>query len=105
MTAAVAALTDHWPLAPERQTLGESLGRWPDTTVRPSVRPSTHETYAGVVRHHHLPDLGRVRLSRLTPQDVQEMLNRWGLVGRNVAGLARSPKKVRYEIHSHGAPS
>ena len=90
------------------------------------MRASTYESYAGVVRHHLIPDLGRIRLSRLTPDEVQGMLNRkleaglsprrvdylrgilhralnqalrWGLVGRNVAGLVRSPKQVRYEIH------
>jgi integrase len=96
-----------------------------ENTARPSVRASTYESYSGVVRHHLIPSLGRIRLSRLIQDEVQEMLNRkleaglsprrvdylrgirhrainqalrWGLVGRNVAQLVRSPKQVRYEI-------
>jgi len=42
-----------------------------------------------VVRHHLIPDLGRVRLSRLTPDEVQGMLNR-----KLEAGL--SPRRVDY---------
>ena len=126
LTAALAAFSEHRTPPPERQTVAEFLESWLENTARPSVRASTYESYSGVVRHHLIPDLGRIRLSRLTPDEVQEMLNRkleaglsprrvdylrgilhralnqalrWGLVGRNVAGLVRSPKQVRYEIH------
>jgi integrase len=131
LTTALKTVADNLPLAPERQTVGDFLSGWLETTARPTVRPSTYVSYAGIVNHHLIPELGRIRLSWLSPQDVQEMLNRklaeglsprrvdylrgvlhralnqalrWSLVGRNVAGLARSPKQVRYEIRPLSPP-
>ncbi len=131
LTTALKTVADNLPFAPERQTVGDFLSSWLETTARPTVRPSTYVSYAGIVNDHLIPELGRIRLSRLAPQDVQEMLNRklaeglsprrvdylrgvlhralnqalrWSLVGRNVAGLARSPKQVRYEIRPLSPP-
>jgi len=127
LTTALKTVADYLPLVPERQTVGDFLSSWVETTARPTVRPSTFVSYAGIVSYHLIPELGRIRLSRLSPQDVQEMLNRklaeglsprrvddlrgvlyralrWSLVGRNVAGLARSPKQVRYEIRPLSPP-
>jgi len=131
LTTALKTVADNLPVAPERQTVGDFLSSWLETIARPTVRPSTYVSYAGIVNHHLIPELGRIRLSRLSPQDVQEMLNRKlaeglsprrvdylrgvlhralnqalrsSLVGRNVAGLARSPKQVRYEIRPLSPP-
>ena len=89
LAAALAALSEHRTPPPERQTVADFLEGWLESAARPSVRASTHESYAGVLRHHLIPDLGRIRLSRLTPDEVQEMLNR-----KSEAGL--SPRRVDY---------
>src|SRR5690606_31752583 len=75
--------------------------------------------YADIVHRHLVPQLGQTRLSKLTPQRVQQLLNelreagysprtvqythavlrralgqaeRWGLVSRNVARLVDVPR-------------
>ncbi|MHB8312479.1 MAG: hypothetical protein HKL89_10450 [Candidatus Dormibacteraeota bacterium] len=67
LTSAVAAFSEDRTSPPERQTVADFLEGWLENTARPSVRASTYETDAGVVWHHLIPDLGRIRLSRLTP--------------------------------------
>jgi integrase len=106
------------------QTVGQFLARWFDgSTV--SLRPKTVRTYEYLVRVHLIPGLGRYRLDRLTPEDVQTFLDRklqvdglsgqtaahlravlrtalnravrWGFVARNVAALSDPPRVRRYD--------
>ena len=70
-------------------TLGEFLEYWLTQSVKPRLRPLTHAGYQVNVRKHIAPALGTIKLDRLTPQHVQEMLN-----DRLAAGF--SPKTVRY---------
>jgi len=108
----------------ERQTVAQYLTRWLEDAVRPSVRPRTYVTYAGYVRRYLIPELGRIPLAKLTPQQVQTMLNRkladglsarsvhhlravlrhalnqavrWDQVPRNVAALVAPPHVPPYE--------
>jgi integrase len=110
-----------------RLTLAEYLRQWLADVVRPSVRPSTYTAYEMHVRLHLVPELGRVRLAKLTPQQVQSLLNRklaeglspgsvhhlravlrralnqamrWDLVPRNVATLVDPPRIPRREVHA-----
>ncbi|EQD71842.1 integrase family protein [mine drainage metagenome] len=119
LAAALKAVQENIPLPSERQAVGDYLTGWLDTTVRPSVRPMTYVSYESIVRRHLVPELGRIHLARLTPADVQAMMNRklvqglsagrvdylravlrlalndalrWGLIGRNVAALVRPPR-------------
>jgi integrase len=89
------------------------------------VRPWTYRGYEVVVTNHIVPSLGKVRLSRLTPQDVQALMarlaveglapksirnvrtvlsaaltqaERWGMVRRNVARLVQPPRREQHEI-------
>ena len=57
------------------QTLGQFLAWWLEDDKRPSVRPLTYEGYEQKLRLHIVPELGNVRLDRLTPQRVQTFLN------------------------------
>lgn len=70
-------------------TLGEFLEYWLTQSVKPRLRPLTHAGYQVNVRKHITPTLGTIKLDRLTPQHVQEMLTE-----RLAAGL--SPKTIRY---------
>ncbi len=106
------------------QRLGSYLTRWLEH-VKPSIRPRTYERFEGIVRLHVTPDLGKIRLERLTPEHVQQLLNRklaaglsaqsvrhirtilgialkravkWNLVGRNAAALTDGPKVERAPI-------
>jgi integrase len=117
--AALRSLREGLPLGPERLTVGQHVERWLTESVQPSVRPKTFHSYRQIARLHLLPGLGRIRLGRLTPQDVQNFLNaksasglsartvgychavlrqtlgeaeRWGIVPRNVAKLVTPPR-------------
>lgn len=109
----------------DRQTFGQYLEIWLAEAVRPTVRPKTFLSYATIVRLHVVPELGRTPMSRLTPQQIQRLVNRklesglsprtvgmvfevirnalnravrWGLVGRNAAAAASPPRYIRREM-------
>jgi integrase len=111
--------------ADDRQTVATFLGRWLEDAVRPTVRASTYARYEGLVRVHLIPAIGRERLAKLSPQQVQAMMNaklaaglsprtvghlravlrralnqayRWGLVARNVATLVDAPRVAHHEL-------
>jgi integrase len=103
------------PLTDNRITVGQYLDRWLEDVVKRDLRPSTYARYAERIRLHIAPELGRIPLVKLTPEDVRRFLNRkgregslkpvsanylhrilrsaltqavkWELVRRNVAGL------------------
>ena len=118
------------PISTDRQTVAQFLARWLTETAKPSVRPKTYTSYEQIVRLHLTPELGAIRLEKLTPQDVQRFMNRklaanlsprtvdicrcvlrqalnhalrWGIVSRNVAALVNPPKQKR-EIHRFLTP-
>jgi integrase len=109
------------PLPDDRVTLKQFLEQWLEHSVKPSVRPWTYRGYEVHVRLHIVPALGHVRLTKLTPQQVQAWINaktaaglapktvhymkgtlqvalnqamKWGMVMRNVAALVDSPRKA-----------
>jgi len=113
------------PPSDERLTVTGFLNRWLEEVAKPSVRPKTYLGYRGVVRDHLVPDLGHIKLAKLTPADVQHLLVRklgdghsvtyvaymrtvlrialgralrWDLVRRNVAGLTDKPKGPKKPI-------
>ena len=102
-------------------TLSAYMDHYLSEVVKPSVRPRTYESYFGWVNNHLKPELGHVRLTRLTPQMVQgfytdrltvvssrsvqylhailhkalEQAVRWSLVPRNVTDLVTPPSVKR----------
>ena len=61
--------------------------------VRPSLKPQTASSYARIVRLHLIPHLGRTRMDRLTPLQIQQLYARLLVAGlsaktvRNVHGV------------------
>jgi len=125
LRAALRDLDAGLDLAAGRQTVGQFLDRWLADVAKPSVRPSTYESYAGHVRNHLKPALGHIQLAKLTPQQVQTMLTektaaglsprtvqyiravlrralgqamKWGLVARNVATLTEPPRSAKKPV-------
>jgi integrase len=125
LTDALRAEASGAPVPDARLTVGVFLEGWLADVVRPRLRPSTHRSYACVVRVHLVPGLGHRPLARLTPQEVQRFLNavaasgrsprtvaicravlrqalgqaeRWGMVTRNVARLAEPPRVPRRPV-------
>jgi integrase len=106
-------------LAPERLTVEEYLDTWLSERIPGTVSIRTEEIYARVVRLYLLRFIGKIRLVRLTPNDVNSMMielgkeglspstkrmaratlrralrmaEQDGLVTRNVAAIAEGPK-------------
>lgn len=106
-------------------TLGKYLDQWLQDVVKPSVRRWTYLGYEVHVRLHIKPTIGPIALDRLTPMQVQFMINRkleeglspksvkyirgtlrtalnqairWGLLSRNAATMVELPRASRYEI-------
>lgn len=106
LTVALRMQQQGLPVAPERQTVGAYLDRWLEHSVKPTVRSKTHESYSAYVRLYIKPHLGKKVLSKLTPQDLREFLNKMragGKLGRRIggkdnvgAGEPLSPRVVQY---------
>lgn len=117
MSVALAALKKGEAIPDDQISVAKFLEDWLEAAT-PALAPRTAISYSQVVRDHLAPQIGSVRLSRLTPQRVQRMMAdlaragvtpasvayarvvlrialgravRWGLVGRNVAALADAP--------------
>lgn len=126
LTAALKAREEGLPLAPERQTLAAFLAQWLEA-VKPTLRPESFRRYEDLCRIHIIPELGSIRLARLTPQQVQaaysrrleaglsgtsvqllhgvihkalDQAMRWGLVPRNVADLVTAPRRSTPEMRT-----
>src|SRR5206468_3644553 len=87
--AAKVALAQGLPILNERETVRVFLERWLADTIKPNRRANTYAGYEVNVRVHILPNIGRASLARLTPQDVQGLLNKL-----RDSGL--SPRTVQY---------
>lgn len=113
------------PSTSDRLTVSQYLDSWLEETAKPTVRPRTFQSYSEIVRLHLNAELGRISLAKLSPQDVQKLINRklasglssrrvqyihavlrralvqaekWGLVARNVAKLVNAPRVDQSEI-------
>ncbi len=111
------------PIGPD-QTLGSYLSTWLELVHKPVVEPRTYEQYLSVINAHLVPSLGKIKLQKLTMQQLRafyaekikegkaprtvsqyhsvirkaldDAVND-GLVSRNVASLVRPPTARRYE--------
>jgi integrase len=113
------------PVAFERQTVEQYLTGWLASVKPPIVRPRTYERFEGIVRLHLAPTLGRLRLEKLQPSQVQELLSaklkaglslqsvkhikttlsialnravKWDILARNVASLTELPTIERKPV-------
>jgi integrase len=113
------------PIVSDKRTVAEFLTEWLET-VRPRLQPTTYARYEGLMRVQVIPELGTVKLSRLTPQQVQKLYTtwserglsptsvkhmhtvlrgalaqavKWEYLGRNPADLVVKPKAAPREMH------
>ncbi|GHG38916.1 site-specific integrase [Deinococcus indicus] len=109
----------------EGLTVTQYMARWLDAKERDGVKPNTLRSYRDTDRLHISPHLGRVKLDKLRPLDVERMMNalrkegksaqvlayalrvlkmalrqavRWQMVPRNVADAVTAPKVPRSEM-------
>jgi len=67
-------LAEGLPPKPERQTVGQFLNTWLDTVCPANVGDKTLRTYRDLVEDHIIPALGRIELSKLGSQHVQQLV-------------------------------
>jgi integrase len=109
-------------LSSEDPTVKAFMETWLEGVVKQSLRPKTYDSYLSYATNHIIPELGRIKLSKLTAQDVQIFLNtrtrkglaprsvqyirailrmalvqaqKWGIVQKNVAKLVEVPRIPR----------
>ena len=64
------------PVARERQTVAKFLEGWLEHTLKSRAKPRSVESFTVIVNKHIVPALGRIRLDKLTPQQVQALLEK-----------------------------
>jgi integrase len=95
----VASLHAGSYLEPTKQSLSEFTREWL-AAIKPTIRPSTHHSYARNLRLHVLPHLGSVQLRRIDAGMLNTLYAALLADGRkNYAGGGLSPRSVRY-IHT-----
>lgn len=109
----------------KQQTLAAFLDSWLDTVVLQQCSEKTHKDYCQIARNHLKPTLGKTKLSALSAQHVQRMLDEkrkqglssrtiqyihavlraalndameWRLIAWNPAMAAKPPRMVRKEV-------
>jgi integrase len=127
LTAAQKARDDGQPILTDGQTVAQFLADWLENTVKPNAQPRSYEKFSDAARLHVVPTLGRVKLDKLSPQQVQKLLNqklesglapqtvvgirtmlrtalaqalKWGLVTRNVAALVDPPRIPESKVNA-----
>ena len=118
------AVKDNVPVPPDKLTVAAFSKDWL-TAVRTSLRPKTYESYEGAMRIHLVPNLGHIRLAKLTPSHLEslyasliragyssksirvyhfcchamlEKAVRQNLLTRNVASLVDLPRLIHHEL-------
>lgn len=61
---------------------GDWVEFWFEHYCRPKLRPTTQANYESRIRHHIVPELGHIRLDKLTQADLQKFYNKLKTEGR-----------------------
>lgn len=89
LQALQASVAGGLPAVDQHGTVAAYLAGWLETK-RPKLRPSTMARYKGIVEAQIIPELGRVKLAKLQPVDVDRMLARLQAQGLSPGRLATS---------------
>lgn len=99
LTELVKRVNDGHTTPSDRISLGEYLTEKWLPIQRAQLRPSTFDSYRRNIENHVVPNLGRIPLHKLAPEDLDTFYARLLTEGKlNGDGGGLSPKTVRY-IH------
>lgn len=62
-------------IAPDIRTLEEWLNYWYDAISKNNNEESTNYGYKNIINKHLVPSLGKIKLQKLTPKDIQDYYN------------------------------
>ena len=82
---------------PDKTSVAEYLRRWLVECGKPNLTQRSYERYNGIIEKHLIPAIGKVRLSDLRPEHIQQHY-------ANLIGKGLAARTVRYDhIVLHGA--
>lgn len=61
------------PEAINKETVGEWLNRWLDRYVALNVKTSTRVSYESIVKNQLIPNIGQIKLTKLSKADIEDM--------------------------------
>ncbi len=64
------------PVIVERQTVAQFLESWLEHTLKARAKPRSFESFTVIVKKHIIPEIGKIRLEKLSPQHVQALLEK-----------------------------
>lgn len=109
----------------DRMTVADFLGQWVTHKEREGIKPNTVQSYRNTVTRYITPKIGRVKLEKLRPLEIEQLLTdlrsegksasllsytllvlkmalqqavRWQMLPRNVADSVKPPKIERQEM-------
>ena len=125
LTHALADQQRGMPVPVGRQSVAQFVQDWLESVCRPSVKQSTYESYERLLRVQVLPQIGRIALTKLEPQDLARLYTamleggsaprtaqyahavlhralkqavQWNLIGRNPTEAVDPPRPNRIPI-------
>jgi len=99
LKAAVAALDAGTYIAPSKMTVGEWLDIW-QAEYLGGVKQHTVASYAGLIRNHIKPNLGKLKLEALQPHTIQTFYNALGRADGDHEPLsAKTIKNIHGVLH------
>ena len=86
-------------------TVGQWATLWFENYAKPSIRESTAEHYRNFVENHIVPDIGKIKLRKLTTLDIQKFYNKTWESGRirryegmEISGLSNKTVRSLYAM-------
>ena len=76
LNAALQARENGALIVGPHQTVAQFFDRWLEDVVKPNLRPRSYSVYEGKTPLHIVPDLGKLSLAALTPQQLQRLYAR-----------------------------
>jgi integrase len=65
----------------DRMTVETFMHRYLEDYAKRSVRSTTYDMYAGWIKRHIIPELGKIRLSQLRPDHINQFLTKMSNLG------------------------
>src|SRR5262245_45623103 len=81
-----------------RMTMRDWLTTWLEA-VREEVSPKSHERYSEIVWGFLAPELGAIRVGKLTPNHIQAAYTKWATEGRRDGKPGGLSPRTRHHIH------
>lgn len=105
-------------LAQNKETVGGFMKEYLETTLRNEIERTTYEGKLAIMNNHIIPNIGHLKLQKVTPMDLQKLINdlqkkglnpgtirnimrlvnqtfrtaaEWGFITRNVTMYAKKP--------------